>query len=83
MGKYINGIGTTFAQKEAGLKELGAVEIPTPEQFEEDLVCLVDNGLFAAAAYAFSEKEMQYFREDPAGRPQKWFKLYEAAEFAK
>lgn len=43
MGKYINGIGTSYHQKVAALKEQhGATS--TDSEFKEDLVCVVDNG---------------------------------------
>ena len=36
-------------------------------------VCLVDNGAFTAAAIAYSERELEYFTNDPGGRPQRWY----------
>lgn len=85
MGKYINQdskeypIGTSYEQKLRNLKLDGAVEIDTPESWEEELVCLVNNGSFAAAAYAYDEDEMNHFKEGMAGRGFQWFK-YEHAE---
>ena len=76
MGYYIDKIhgvfiGTTFDEKCDGLIENGAKET-NGMQFEEDLVCVVDNGLFAAAGYAYSEDEYEVFSE-PDNRRKRWF----------
>ena len=82
MGKYINGIGTSFEAKCANLKELhDAVE--TDASFKEDLVCVVDNGPFAAAGYAFDEQEFNDFNDPNDLRPKKWFVVPNAASLAK
>lgn len=36
----------------------GAKLVDEPLKFQEDLVCVVDNGFFEAAGYAFNEREM-------------------------
>lgn len=72
MGKYINGIGTTFREKISNLKKHHDAEaINPPEVFQENLVCVVDNGPFAAAGWAFDEREMREFSA-PDRRPKQW-----------
>jgi hypothetical protein len=76
MGYYINKInsqvlGTSFDEKCQGLLDNGATQTSDSE-FKENLVCVVDNGIFAAAGYAFSEKEFEYFKM-PDTRRKKWF----------
>jgi len=46
-------------------------------EFEENLVCVVDNGMFEAAGYAFNADEMEAF-EYPDGRYRTWL-VYEHA----
>jgi len=41
------------------------------------LVCLVDNGLFSAAAICYSDREIRVFRS-PDGRPKRWFVVAKA-----
>lgn len=79
MGKYINviegkHIGTTFTEKANQIIEAGGIKIKEPTEFVPNLVCLVDNGMFAAAAYAFDESEMNAFKH-PCGRFKIWFIL--------
>lgn len=50
----------------------------TPE--DQVLICLVDNGMFYAAAVAFSEDEFKAF-DAPDGRPKLWY--YVSKEKAK
>jgi|GEM_PF-5727399 hypothetical protein len=76
MGYYINEIdgkfiGQSFDEKCQGLLDNGATET-TDSEFKENLVVVVDNGLFAGAGYAFSEKEFDIFRM-PDTRRKKWF----------
>ena len=44
-------------------KRTGATKIDAPQTFQEDLVCVVDNGMFDAAAYLYNEAEMEYFKK--------------------
>jgi len=87
MGYYINQdsngnhIGTTFSQKIASLLADGATKINKPTEWEEGLVCVVDNGMFAAAAYAYDEREMEAFLST-SGRPSQWLKFDKAKELA-
>jgi len=83
MGQYITNIdgeriGTTFDEKCRALQTLGAVPVEG-DQFEKDLVCVVDNGPFAAAGYAFNNREFEEFKS-PCGRRKQWFTLANAAE---
>tara|TARA_R110000772_G_scaffold101997_3_gene202599 strand:+ start:176 stop:436 length:261 start_codon:yes stop_codon:yes gene_type:complete len=85
MGKYVNvingkHIGTSYEEKIRGLLDNGAVEVFTDE-FQENLVCVVDNGFFAAAGYAYCEAEFEMFKE-PDGRRKRWFTLEDVANIA-
>ena len=88
MGKYINEIdgskmGASFNSKKRVLLKHGAVEVPTldPPKFKEGLVCLVNNGPFAACAYAYSEQEFEEFKI-PDGRYKEWFEFADAKKWA-
>lgn len=86
MGKYINStgngpIGVSYEEKITALVQAGAEEIPTPKEFQENLVCVVNNGMFAAAGYAYRPAEMNAFLH-PCGRPKKWFIWDEVAHYA-
>lgn len=78
MGYYINGIGTSFNEKISNLK-LHHNAIDTDSSFKENLVCVVNNGTFAAAAYAFSQEERNVFAE-PDGRSKHWLVVPNAKE---
>lgn len=86
MGKYINedskGKAFSLHNKAQMLVADGATVIDVPEKFEEDLVCVVDNGPFQAAAYAFDQKEMDLFKQ-PDGRIKVWLKYKHAKSLAK
>ena len=90
MGKYINSIGddtsgASYQDKCALLERNGAQKVE-PKSFQKDLVCVVNNGPFAAAGYAYSEREFDYFYtgfekgSDP--RPHQWYILPNAADYA-
>jgi len=86
MGKYINRIngedlGASFAEKTSALEKAGAESVPEPDMWVEGLVCVVNNGFFAAAAYCYSEEEMAEFKY-PDGRQKQWFIYEEAKVFA-
>lgn len=88
MGYYINdtkngALGASFLSKCTGLEKAGAKLISDPTKFKEGLVWVVDNGMFAAAAYAYSEGEMNEFLTSTGGRPYQWFQFDEAKEWAK
>jgi len=85
MGRYINAIegdsmGTSFKEKCNTLIKHGAVAI-SDTKFVNNMVCVVDNGLFAAAGYAHSEDEYKSFKH-PCGRPKRWFILKNANKYA-
>jgi hypothetical protein len=85
MGKYVNQIkgvelGGSFNSKCEILSKMGAIQVSDSE-FIENMVCVVDNGFFAAAAYAYSESEYNQFKS-PDGRPKRWFALENVSEYA-
>ena len=87
MGSYINiiegkGLGTSFDSKIKVLSEAGAMPVAVPTEWREGLICLVDNGNFAAAGYAFDEREMRAFKEGLSDRPCVWLYLENAKSYA-
>lgn len=87
MGYYINKLpnGESLPSNGKADKILssieGAEEIKQPSQWEEDIVCVVDNGPFEAAAYAFCPEELNVFAR-PDGRPKRWLKVPNAKSIA-
>lgn len=84
MGYYINStskgkhLGFSAKTKEQALIQDGAT--PTDgKTFEDNLVCIVDNGHFAAAAYAYSKEEYEDFINPRDTRPKTWL-IYEHAK---
>lgn len=88
MGYYINldskenFIGNSFDAKVANLLEDGAKKISEPSMWREGLVCVIDNGLFAAAGYAFDDREMKAFKHY-GNRNYQWLEYDKARELAK
>lgn len=85
MGKYINKtsngiLGSSFNAKKQGLIADGAKRV-SGEEYVENMVCLVDNGFFAAAAYMYSEEEFKDFLHED-GRHKEFFVYDKAVEFA-
>ncbi len=85
MGKYINKtsngtLGISFNAKKQGLIADGAKQVD-PKEYVENMVCIVDNGFFAAAAYVYSEKEFKDFSHED-GRHKEFFVYDKAIEFA-
>lgn len=68
-----------FASRCKALMEDGAIEIDTPKEWKEGLVCVVNNDGFSAAAYCYSENEMFVFQNVNDTRTKKWF-YYEHAK---
>lgn len=85
MGFYINvtskGVPLDSHDKANDLIKDGAVRLPEPPKtFQPNLVCVVENGLFDAAAYAHSEREMEYFMHPGDTRTKTWL-VYEHASW--
>lgn len=74
MGYYINqnskGEELPPKGKLKALLEDGA-KIVDGKTFQENLVCVLENPLFDAAGFAYSEKEMEQFNY-PCGRKKTW-----------
>lgn len=93
MGYYINHtengkhIGHSYTEKYNSLtKIMGATIIHEPIQWSEGIICLVDNGAFAACGYCYSPGELEYFKNSFKGadkRKHTWFHLSNAKELAK
>ena len=63
----------------------GAKQIyPSPTKWEDDIICVVENGDFDAAAYVFSQQEMDAFNYSDPRRPDRrrktWIKIAGAAK---
>ena len=76
MGKYINSINDITLPSSADgkcerLLMIGATEVDGSE-YHPNLVCVVDNGHFGAAGWAFDEREYEVFSRDD-GRSKRWF----------
>jgi hypothetical protein len=88
MGKYINEtstgktLGPSFNEKIKALVEDGAEEVH-PTEFRDNLICIMDNGPFAAAGYADTEAEFKYFKSSGDHRPKRWFVYEHAVAVAK
>lgn len=87
MGKYINitsrgATGTSFGSKCDAILADGGKEIKQPKEFQKNLVCVVDNGYFGAAGYAYCESEMRAFQVPSDKRPKRWFIYDKAEEYA-
>lgn len=82
MGYYINensnGTGLPPNNKADYLILDGAVEIPKPDKWMPNLVCVMHNGLFDAAGYAYNESEFRAFADPRDERPKTWL-IYEHA----
>lgn len=89
MGYYIE-TGTTRNKANLILERLGGIVI-TQSEAENALtacrdcavVCVVDNGLFEAAAYCHSPKEFQQFSRVDDDRPKTWLLIENKAEVEK
>jgi hypothetical protein len=85
MGYYLNrdsaGSALPSVGKANALIRDGGFEVSTPYEFVENLVCVIENGMFDAALYCYSEDE---FREAkyPCGRKKRWIIHKRAAEIS-
>lgn len=83
MGYYINvdskGNPLPATGKARALIQDGAVSISSPDEFQPNLVCVVLNGPFDAAAFAYSNEEYEYFLTVPGDTRTKQWLLYEHA----
>lgn len=76
MGRYLNP-GVTVGKADQ-LIGLGAVEIPGPPDSLSDipeesaLICVVSNGPFDAAGYAYNDGELKAFTVPDDTRPKRW-----------
>ena len=86
MGKYINrtsnGIGLSVLDKVGRLLKDGAVLAEKPVKFQENLVCVVDNGFFEAAGYCYNEREFEEFNDSSDPRMKTWLVYPHAKELA-
>jgi hypothetical protein len=85
MGKYINDLpdGTSLGvnTKLDRLLDYGAEIIDTPTSFQPDIVCVVQNAEFQAAAYMYSPAELKSSLQDD-GREKTWIHLPGAQDLA-
>lgn len=73
MGYYINPPGES---KESWLeREAVETEGPVAPSAERFPVCLVDNGMFTAAAIGWCDMEMLAFADPEDIRPKRWFSV--------
>ena len=86
MGYYINKvegkIAPTVGKTDFLLTHAKAREIPRPSTLCPDLICVVSNGFFDAAAYIYSPAELAEFSQSGDPRPKKWLIVPEAAVLA-
>lgn len=83
MGRYINDIGISFESKVSSLKHKhNATVIEKPDGPVPDLVCVVDNGAFSAAAHIYSQGEYDCFADPADNRRKIWLLVPDAATLA-
>ena len=88
MGFYINHTTTenldnyNYSEKiEAIIFDGGAI-IEPPTEWSWDLVCVINNGHFAAAGYIFNKNEMKVFLDTFDTHTKTWLKYDKAMEMA-
>jgi len=87
MGVYVNqtqngALGSSFSQKCEGLLKAGALEVEIPKKYAPNLICVVDNVFFAAAAYLYNENELREFSSSSDKRTKRYFVWDRVEEFA-
>lgn len=87
MGRYINStsqgqLGPSALSKLQGIIADGGVRIAPPTEFQENLVCVVDNGIFGAAGYAYDKDEFDCFNHPSDKRPKAWLIWDKVKEYA-
>lgn len=78
MGRYVNEtqngeMPTSFEGKCEALLAAGAVEVSRPDKFVENLVCVVDNTFFGAAAHLYNDDERKDFLAPYDERRKRYF----------
>jgi hypothetical protein len=71
-----------LGKADALLQREGVTEIEWPREWVPNLVCVVDNGEWDAAAYAYDEAEMQRFIRGHGGRPMRWLIVPDAGKLS-
>lgn len=85
MGYYINQINGKLLpthNKADFLIENGATIVEGKVEFQENLVCVVENFLFDAAGYIYSNFELEEFNNPYDKRPKTWLIVPDAAKLA-
>lgn len=86
MGYYLNndqqGNPLPAKGKVEALVKGGAKKIDTPVTLCENLVCVVNNSFFDAAAYVYSDEEFEEFTKRVSS-PKTWLIVENAKEIAK
>lgn len=84
MGYYLKSTGSRLmglhGKAEDLIKDCGAVRIHRPDSFDRvdpgaALICVMDNGLFEAAALVYNEREFEEFTRPDDHRPKVWLKM--------
>ena len=88
MGMYINRTSTgkllpAFNKANELCAAGDAMVIAEPKEWDEEIVCVVENGMFEAAAYCYSPDELEAFRWSPSDpRPRTWLRCPNAKKLA-
>lgn len=88
MGKYINrtdeGDLLPVRKAEQLIKAGARLIFDTPQKWEEGLICVVENGLFDAAAYVQDARDLRDFSDTSQDeRPRLWLSWNRAQDFAR
>lgn len=85
MGYYIDRTSSCILPatgKANKLIALGGKQIPQPKLWIENLVCVVENGMFDAAGYIYSQRELDQFADPSDYRPKTWIIFPDAAKLS-